>query len=390
METTAVSTDLFEEITQFMRNQFDEPDAFIPLHVPRFEGKEKEYVMDAIDSTFVSSVGAYVDKFEEMMCNITGAKHSIATVNGTSALHVALILAGVKPGDEVITQPLTFVATANAIAYTGASPVFVDVDRDTMGLSPNKLRRFLSEILVRDAHGQWTNRFSGNRVAACVPMHTFGLPSRADQIREVCDEYNIPLIEDSAESLGSTYKNTHTGRFGSLGVFSFNGNKTVTAGGGGAIITDNEDLAKRAKHITTTAKKPHKWEYVHDEIGYNYRMPNLNAALACAQLEQLDHYLENKRELAGHYRKFFKSRDIDFIDEIESAKSNYWLNAICLKDRDQRDSFLAYTNENGIMTRPIWCLMNKLEMFRNCQSGNLTNSEWLEDRIVNIPSSVRL
>jgi len=389
MKTTIVKTELFEEITQFVRNQFNEPDAFIPLHVPRFEGKEKEYVMDAIDSTFVSSVGAYVDKFEEIMCDITGAKYAVATVNGTSALHVALILAGVRPGDEVITQPLTFVATANAIAYTGAKPLFVDVDRDTMGLSPDKLRRFLSEILVKEG-GQWVNRFSGKRVAACVPMHTFGLPARADEIRDVCDEYGIPLVEDSAESLGSTYKNIHTGRFGTLGVFSFNGNKTVTAGGGGAIITDDEDLAKRAKHITTTAKKPHKWEYIHDQIGYNYRMPNLNAALACAQLEQLDHYIENKRELAAHYRQFFQSYDIDFIDEIESARSNYWLNAICLKDREQRDAFLAYTNENGVMTRPIWCLMNKLEMFSDCQAGDLTNAEWLEGRIVNIPSSVRL
>lgn len=385
----SVETDLFQEVTQFVRQQFDEPEGFIPLHVPLFEGNEKKYVMDAIDSTFVSSVGAYVDKFEEMMCDITGAEYAVATVNGTSALHIALILAGVKPGDEVITQPLTFVATANAIAYTGARPVFIDVDRDTLGLSPKKLQRFLSEVLIKD-DGKWINRFTGKRIAACVPMHTFGLPARVDEIRTVCDEFDIPLIEDSAESLGSSYKGTHTGRFGALGVFSFNGNKTVTAGGGGAIITDDEDLAKRAKHITTTAKKPHKWEYVHDEIGYNYRMPNLNAALACAQLEQLGQYLENKRELARHYRNFFSSHDIESMNEIESAKSNYWLNAICLKDRKQRDRFLTYTNENGVMTRPIWCLMNKLEMFKECQSGDLSNSEWLEDRIVNIPSSVRL
>ena len=384
-----IKTDLFEEITQFVRQQFDEPDAFIPLHIPRFEGKEREYVMDAIDSTFVSSVGAYVDKFEEMMCDITGAKHAVATVNGTSALHTALILAGVEMEDEVITQPLTFVATANAIAYTGAKPVFVDVDRDTLGLSPMKLGRFLSETLD-NIDGEWINRFTGRRIAACVPMHTFGLPARVDEIREICDQYDITLVEDSAESLGSTWKGRHTGRFGTLGVFSFNGNKTVTAGGGGAIITDDDDLAKRAKHITTTAKKPHKWEYVHDEIGYNYRMPNLNAALACAQLEQLATYIENKRKLADSYREFFSSKNIEFINEIESAKSNYWLNAVCLEDREQRDRFLAYTNENGVMTRPIWCLMNKLEMFSDCQTGDLSNSEWLEDRIVNIPSSVRL
>ncbi len=384
-----VKTDLFEEVVEFVRQQFDEPDAFIPLHVPRFEGKEREYVMDAIDSTFVSSVGAYVDKFEEMMCQITGAKHATATVNGTSALHTALLLAGVEKRDEVITQPLTFVATANAIAYTGAKPVFVDVDRDTMGLSPYKLKRFLTETLIRQ-DDNWINRFTGKRIAACVPMHTFGLPARVDEIREICDRYDIPLIEDSAESLGSTWKGRHTGGFGTMGVFSFNGNKTVTAGGGGAIITDDEELAKRAKHITTTAKKPHKWEYVHDEIGYNYRMPNLNAALACAQLEQLDTYIENKRKLADSYREFFNSKEIEFIGEIESAKSNYWLNAVCLEDREQRDQFLAYTNEHGVMTRPIWCLMNKLEMFKESQTGDLSNAEWLEDRIVNIPSSVRL
>lgn len=379
----------FKEITDFIRKEFNTPEEFIPLHVPRFEGKEREYVMDAIDSTFVSSVGAYVNKFEKMMCDITGAKFAVATVNGTAALHAALLLAGVEPGDEVITQPLTFVATANAIAYTGAKPVFVDVDRDTLSLSPYKLKRFLSETLIKQ-NGKWINRFTQSRIAACVPMHTFGLPARIDEIRDVCDEYDVPLIEDSAESLGSTYHEKHTGRFGSLGVFSFNGNKTVTAGGGGAIITDNEQLAKRARHITTTAKKPHKWEYVHNEIGYNYRMPNLNAALACAQLEQLNKYIENKRKLADSYREFFRSKQIEYIEEIESARSNYWLNAICLENRKQRDQFLAYTNEHGVMTRPIWCLMNKLEMFSDCQTGELSNSEWLEDRIVNIPSSVRL
>ncbi len=380
--------DFLNNVVFFIRKQFKSND-FIPLHKPCFQGNEKKYVTDAIDSTFVSSVGAYVDKFENMMCQITGAKHAVATVNGTSALHTALILAGVEKEDEVITQPLTFVATANAIAYTGAKPVFVDVDRDTLGLSPMKLSRFLSETLDK-IDGKWINRFTGRRIAACVPMHTFGLPARVDEIREICDQYDITLVEDSAESLGSTWKGRHTGRFGTLGVFSFNGNKTVTAGGGGAIITDDDDLAKRAKHITTTAKKPHKWEYVHDEIGYNYRMPNLNAALACAQLEQLDTYIDNKRKLADSYREFFSSKNIEFIGEIESAKSNYWLNAVCLEDREQRDQFLAYTNENGVMTRPIWCLMNKLEMFNDCQTGDLSNSEWLEDRIVNIPSSVRL
>ena len=379
----------YNNIVSFIRDQFNTPEAFIPLHEPRFFGKEREYVMDAIDSTFVSSVGAYVDKFEKMMCEITGAKFAVATVNGTSALHTALILAGVKPGDEVITQPLTFVATANAIAYTGAKPVFTDVDRDTMGLSPEKLEQFLSRNFTLKGGVSINNR-TGKRAAACVPMHTFGMPCRIDELAEVCKQWRIPLIEDSAESLGSRYKGQDTGTFGKLGVFSFNGNKTVTSGGGGAIVTDDEELAKLAKHITTTAKKPHKWEYIHDYVGYNYRMPNLNAAMACAQLEQLNHYIENKRELANSYRDFFRDTNIGFIDEIESAFSNYWLNAVCLEDREERDRFLAHTNEQGVMTRPIWKLMNKLEMYKDCQTGDLENSEWLEDRIVNIPSSVRV
>jgi aminotransferase in exopolysaccharide biosynthesis len=379
----------FEETINFIRKEFKTPDAFIPLHEPRYVGKEREYVMDAIDSTFVSSVGAYVDRFEKMMCDITGAKYAIATVNGTSALHTALILAGVQPGDEVITQPLTFVATANAIDYTGAKPVFADVDRDTMGLSPVKMKKFLESRFIKK-NGSAVNRQPGKRLAGCVPMHTFGMPCRIDEIRELCTAWNIPLIEDSAESLGSSYKGRHTGTFGELGVFSFNGNKTVTSGGGGAIITDDENLAKKAKHITTTAKKPHKWEYIHDHVGYNYRMPNINAAMACAQLEQLQFYIENKRELADRYREFFKESGINVVNEIDSAASNYWLNAVCLKNRGERDQFLTQTNENGVMTRPVWCLMNKLEMYKDCQCGDLEHSEWLEYRIVNIPSSVRI
>ncbi|PKD43229.1 LegC family aminotransferase [Rhodohalobacter barkolensis] len=379
----------FNNTVSFIRDQFKTPEAFIPLHEPRFKGKERKYLIDAIDSTFVSSVGAYVDKFEKMMCEITGAQYAVATVNGTSALHAALIVAGVKPEDEVITQPLTFVATANAIAYTGAKPVFTDVDRDTMGLSPAKLQTYLQENYSKKDGGAFHNK-SGNRVAACVPMHTFGLPCRIDKIQHICEEWGIPLIEDSAESLGSTYKGRHTGTFGKLGVFSFNGNKTVTSGGGGAIVTDNEELAKLAKHITTTAKKPHKWEYIHDHVGYNYRMPNLNAALACAQLEQLDYYIENKRELAKSYRDFFNNTGIGFVTEIEGGFSNYWLNAVYLKNREERDQFLAFTNEQGVMTRPIWQLMNKLKMYRDCMTGDLEHAEWLEDRIVNIPSSVRV
>lgn len=380
---------IFEDILNFIREEFNNPEEFIPLHEPRFIGNERNYVMDAIDSTFVSSVGRYVDQFEQMIADITGAQHAVAVVNGTSALHIALLLAGVKSSDEVITQPLSFVATANAISYTGAKPVFVDVDRDTLGMSPEKLELFIKNNLIRK-NSSWYNRITGRKITACVPMHTFGLPCRIDEIIEICKKYEIPVVEDAAESLGSTYKEKHTGTFGKLGIFSFNGNKTITCGGGGAIVTDDNALAEKAKHITTTAKKNHRWEYVHDEIGYNYRMPNLNAAMACAQLEMLKRFVVNKRNLNERYATFFDPKDIKLIREIEGARSNYWLNAIALADREQRDEFLVYSNDHNVMTRPIWRLLNKLDMFREAHAGNLENAEWLEDRIVNIPSSVRI
>lgn len=380
---------MFEETIGFIRKQFKTPDAFIPLHEPRFIGKEKEYVMDAIDSTFVSSVGAYVDRFEEILTQKTGAQYAIATSNGTSALHIALLLVGVKPKDEVITQPLTFVATANAIAYANAKCVFLDVDRDTMGLSPKSLRIFLeANAEVKD--GVAFNKRTGAKLAACMPMHTFGFPCRIDEIISICDEFHIPVVEDAAESLGSSYKGKHTGTFGRVGVYSFNGNKTITCGGGGAIVTDNEKLAKLAKHITTTAKVPHPWEYEHDMVGYNYRMPNLNAALACAQLEQLDAYVKNKRELALIYAEFFKEKSFDFALEGPDSYSNYWLMAVILKNGDQRNDFLKYTNGHKVMTRPIWRLMHTLEMFKDSQVEDVSNAEWLEERVVNIPSSVRV
>jgi len=376
-----------QNIIQFIKKQFPDSE-FIPLHEPRFTGNEKRYVHDCIDSTFVSSVGKYVDRFEEMICEITDAKYAIATVNGTCALHVALTLAGVQSGDELITQPLSFVATANAISYCGAKPIFLDVNRETLGLDPTALEVFLkSNTQIRN--GSCYNSITGNRITACVPMHTFGHPCRIDAIADICESYNISLIEDAAESIGSTYKCKHTGTFGLFGIYSFNGNKTVTCGGGGAIVTNDESLAKKAKHITTTAKVPYSYEYVHDMTGYNYRMPNLNAALACAQLEQLDFFLKNKRELAMRYQEFFKSLDIPFIHEPEHAYSNYWLNGIILLDKKTRDEFLKETNEAGVMTRPIWRLLNKLEMYKDCQTDALTNAQWLEDRVVNIPSSVR-
>lgn len=377
----------YQRVVDFIKEKYPNKD-FIALHEPVFIANERKYVMDAIDSTFVSSVGAYVNRFEEMMAEITGAKHAIAIVNGTNALHLALLLADVQQGDEVISQALTFIATANAISYIAATPVFVDVDRDTLGMSPEALESFLeANVTLRDQAAY--NKKTGKRIAACVPMHTFGLPCRIDELAAICAKWKIALVEDSAESLGSYYKGKHTGVFGKLGVFSFNGNKTVTCGGGGAIITDDDELAKRAKHLSTQAKVPHKWEFVHDEIGYNYRMPNLNAALACAQLEQLNLFVENKRALSLEYKTLFHQLGISFIEEPENAEANYWLNAIVLSDQDERDSFLSFTNSNGLMTRPIWELMNRLPMFENCQTDGLENSLWLVDRVVNIPSGFR-
>lgn len=379
---------MFSPVIAYIRQVYNAPEGFVPLHAPYFGGNEKKYLADTIDSTFVSSVGAYVNRFEEMLAEITGAKYAVATSNGTVALQLSLIVAGVKAGDEVITQPVTFIATANAIAHSNATPVFVDVDRDTMGLSPDALEVFLKENATIKNGATYNNK-TGKRIAACIPMHTFGFPARIDRIAAICDEWNIALIEDAAESLGSYYNGKHTGTFGKLGTFSFNGNKTVTCGGGGAIVTNDEALAKHAKHISTTAKIPHAWEFVHDEVGYNFRLPNLNAALACAQLEQLDTILENKRNTAALYQEYFKGTDIGFVTEMEGSKANYWLNCVVLKDLDNRNAFLEATNGAAVMTRPIWRLMNKLAMYEHCQCGDLTNSLWLEDRVVNIPSSFR-
>ena len=383
-----MSLNSFSQIIEFIKSLYPN-EIPVPLHAPRFNGNEKKYVLDAIDSTFVSSVGRYVDKFEEMICEITGSKYAIATVNGTCALHIALKLAGVQPDDEVITQPLSFVATANSIAHCCAKPIFVDVEKETLGLSPVALDDFLKSN-ARIENGICYNKTTGDRIAACVPMHTFGHPCRIGDITEICKNYHIAVVEDSAESLGSIYKGKHTGTFGKFGVYSFNGNKTVTCGGGGAIVTNDEVFAIRAKHITTTAKLPHPYEYVHDMIGYNYRLPNLNAALACAQLEQLNNFLADKRGLAKIYSEYLIKYDwLKFIEEPEGCKSNYWLNAIILFDKKQRDTFLEKSNEAGIMTRPIWHLMTDLNMYRNCQQGPLKNAKWLQERVVNIPSSVR-
>ena len=380
--------DKFGQIINYIRCLYEAPD-FIPLHAPIFCGNERDYVMNAIDSTFVSSVGEYVNQFEKLMATLAGTKYAIATVNGTSALHTALLVGDIKAEDEVITQALTFVATVNAISYSGAKPVFIDVDRDTMGLSPENLSKFLEQFADKNNDGFTYNKSSGRRIKACVPVHTFGFPCRIDEVIAICEKWNILVIEDAAESIGSYYKGQHTGSFGVMGTFSFNGNKTITCGGGGAIVTNDERMAGVAKHLTTQAKRPHAWEFIHDYIGYNYRMPNLNAAMACAQIEQLDFILEKKRDLSDSYRTFFKKLDIPFVYEIENAKANFWLNCILLKDESERDEFLKLSNEANVMTRPAWQLMFRLPMFQDCQRDEQTNALYLEERIVNIPSSVR-
>tara|TARA_B100000900_G_scaffold412322_1_gene433853 strand:- start:944 stop:2083 length:1140 start_codon:yes stop_codon:yes gene_type:complete len=377
-----------KDLITFIRDQFFNKE-FIPLHVPHFNGNEKKYLNDCIDSTYVSSVGPFVNKFEELMSTITQTKKTTAVVNGTAGLQVALRLVGVKKDTEVITQALTFVATANAIAYNNAHPIFLDVDIDTMGLSPKAVRVFLEEFGELRKNGCY-NKKTGRKIAACVPMHTFGFPVHIDELLKICNLWKIPLVEDAAESLGSEYKGKQTGSFGEVAAFSFNGNKIVTSGGGGAITTNNIKIGERAKFLTTTAKKPHPFEYIHNELGYNYRMPNLNAALACAQLEQLDFYLKKKRSLANSYEIFFKSKGIKFRTETKNTKANYWLMCVELESIKERDLFLESTNSNNIMTRPIWKAMNFLPMYKNCQKDELLNTRFLESRVVNIPSSVIL
>lgn len=399
--------EIFKEVIQFIRTIFNQPIGPIPLHAPVFFGKEKEYLLDCIDSTYVSYVGKYVTQFEEMTAKYTGAKYAVAVVNGTAALQITLQIAGVNYGDEVITQPLTFVATANAISHCGAKPVFVDVDLDTMGMSPEKLNEWLSKNAKYNSSSKQTFNHSTNHpITAIVPMHTFGFPCRIDEIIEIANKYNIPVIEDAAESIGSFYNNNHTGTFGLAGILSYNGNKTITTGGGGMIITNDEKFAQKAKHITTTAKVPHKWEYIHDEVAHNFRMTNVAAAIGVAQMENIYKIMENKRTTAEKYKEFFTSiqsfnlhaevlaqpdnSSIQFISEPANSYANYWLNCVQLKNREQRDAFLGITNNDGVITRPIWRLMHKLKMYKSCQMGNLENSQFLEDRIINIPSSVRI
>lgn len=379
---------MFDEIIFYIKESYGRPGGNIPLHAPSFNGNEKKYVLDCIDSTYVSSVGSYVDKLEQKIAEFTRTKYAIATVNGTAALHVSLLLAGVKSDHEVLTQAVSFVATANAIAYCGAEPIFLDSDKNTFGLSPVALEDFLSQNAESRKDGYTYNKATGRRISACVPMHVFGHPTKIDRIKSLCDIYNIVLVEDAAESLGSLYQKKHTGTFGRLGILSFNGNKIITTGGGGMILTDDGNLARMAKHLTTTAKVPHPWEYVHDKIGYNSRMPDINAALGCAQMESLPDLLGRKRKQATAYRDFFEEVGITFVSEPEDCRSNYWLNTILFKDFTQREAFLRYANENGVMARPLWNLLSTLPIYRHCQTDRLTNAKWLWERAVNIPSGV--
>jgi perosamine synthetase len=364
----------------------------VSLHQPQFIGNEWPYVKECLDTGWVSSAGAYVDRFERQLAEFTGSRYVVAVVNGTAALHICLQLVGVKPGNEVLTPALTFVATANAVTYCGAIPHFVDSEISTLGMDPRKLDDYLKGITAIRKDGCY-NKQTGRRIAAVIPMHTFGHPVNLDLLTEVCKRYGVPMVEDAAESLGSYYKGKHTGNYGKASILSFNGNKVITTGGGGAILTNDKDLGCLAKHITTTARIPHAWELSHDMTGYNYRLPNINAALGCAQLEQLPMFLTKKRALADHYKTAFaKVKGVSFYTEPEHAKSNYWLNVLLIDEDNtsQRDAFLKYTNSNGIQTRPAWTLMPCLPMFKQCPVMDLSAAENIARRLINLPSSAVL
>lgn len=360
---------------------------FIPLHRPVFEGNEIEYLRECIESNFVSSMGGFVNRFESDVAKLSGSTHAIATVNGTSALHIAMLVSGVQSGDEVISQALTFVATCNAISYLGAHPLFIDVDRDTMGMSPSALRHFLEHNTFMDG-GCLYNKKSKRRIKACIPMHTYGIPCRIKEIQAICEEWGISLIEDAAESLCSYAGGVHTGTIGMLGIYSFNGNKVITTGGGGMIVTDDEKLACRAKHLTTTAKISHPTEFVHNEIGYNYRLPGLCAALGVAQMERLAEMLVVKEKISQEWRTLFSEFGLELNCALRGDRSNNWFNSVALFSKTDRDEFLQYSNDRGVMTRPLWELMSNLEMFKNSEHDGLENSKWLLDRVVAVSSSV--
>lgn len=378
---------MFSEFIDFVRKTYNRPSGAIPLHAPTFSGNEKKYLINTIDSTFVSTVGEYVPKFEDSVRDYTGAGYAVSTVNGTSALHLALHVAGVQSGDLVLTQSLTFVATCNAIRYIGADPVFVDVNKQTLSMCPQELRSYLDKnTTIKDR--VCYSKETGQRVKACLVMHTFGHPAEIEEIAEICRHYELMFLEDAAEALGSRYRDKHLGTFGEMGIFSFNGNKVITTGGGGMIVTSNAELAKRAKHLATTAKLPSAYEFYHDSVGFNYRLPNLNAALGLAQMEQLEGFVSKKRQLAQQYSHFFSQfSELEFYTEPQGAKSNYWLNAVILPNRELRDLFLQETNAAGVMTRPTWVPMHQLKIYESFSRDSLSVTEWLSDRIVNLPSS---
>jgi perosamine synthetase len=377
---------LVDKITTILKELFPTP---VVLHEPTFKGNEWNYVKQCLDTGWVSTAGTFVDRFESDLSTFSGARHAVAMVNGTCALHIALQLAGVMPGDEVLIPALTFVATANAVSYCGATPHFVDSEERTLGVDPQALREYLQNITVIRG-GQCINRNTGCVIRTLVPMHTFGHPVDIEGVLAVARDFQLSLVEDAAESLGSTYQERHTGTFGLMGILSFNGNKTITTGGGGAILTNDDELAKRAKHLTTTAKVSHRWNYVHDETAYNYRMPNINAALGCAQLEQLDGILDAKRKLFERYNAAFANvTQMSIIAEPVGCKSNYWLQALLLDETVscERDTLLASTNDAGLMTRPVWTLMHRLAPYRECPKMELPVAEFLEKRLINLPSS---
>lgn len=375
-----------QSLIEFIRETY-QTNEFIPLHAPTFPGNEQAYVAETIASTFVSSVGKFVIDFEHKIESFTGSPKAVATSSGSSALHTALYMAGVTSGDLVITQALTFVATCNTLYHMGAAPIFVDIAKASLGLSPQAVQAYLEEHGVLDEHGLCTHKETGQIIRALLPMHTFGHPVELDELAVICHRWNLVLIEDAAESLGSFYKGKHTGTVGDFAALSFNGNKIITTGGGGMLLANSQSSGERAKHITTTAKVPHPYEFYHDEPGFNYRMPNLNAALGCAQMESLPLFIEQKRALAKHYRTFFSDSELQFVHEQSYAKSNYWLNAVICPDTHSRDRLLKSTNDNGVMTRPVWQLMHRLPMFKDAMCGSLTNSELIESRLINLPSS---
>jgi len=373
-------------LIDFIKNTY-RTDEFIPLHAPSFSGNEIDYVTSTIESTFVSSVGKYVTDFEESIQEFTGSPRAVATVNGTAALHTALYMAGVRSNDLVITQALTFVATCNALHHMGAEPIFVDVSLTSLGLCPKALGSYLDNYAELDLQGICRHKLTKQRIMAVVPMHTFGHPVELDEIQLLCQQWSINLVEDAAESLGSFYKGKHTGTLGTFGALSFNGNKIITTGGGGMVLCRSYLLGERTKHITTTAKVPHPYEFFHDEAGFNYRMPNINAALGCAQMENLTKFISQKRKLAEHYKQFFDNTDYQFVTEPDYALSNYWLNAIICPSTESRELLLKETNKNNVMTRPIWKLMHRLPAYQNCFRDELKNSEWIEAHLINLPST---